>query len=294
MRKTGSRGGSVRKISVSTPVGPSGAFRSRAGLSARSVGPASAAHAVIGVSRRVRPSVVRHLRGAALPAPPLPRAAGSRAGDECPVSLRGGPLAISAWADRAARAGRAHRRSAAAARARAVGSRRAVLGRARGHDRGTAGAGDRRRPTPAVSSSSCFPAPDAEDPIRRALALRDRGERARARRLLEGLVEWDLPGRARSPRRACFRRRRLRGGARALRGRGAHRRALATGDFDGVLGWGGSITGRFCAACTASRSAPGARAETLCWALLWLNPGDNQGACELLGRDQRRRSLAPI
>jgi hypothetical protein len=36
------------------------------------------------------------------------------------------------------------------------------------------------------------------------------------------------------------------------------------------------------------------RAETLCWALLWLNPGDNQGACELLGRDQRRRSLAPI
>jgi hypothetical protein len=25
------------------------------------------------------------------------------------------------------------------------------------------------------------------------------------------------------------------------------------------------------------------RAETLCWALLWLNPGDNQGACELLG-----------
>jgi hypothetical protein len=33
--------------------------------------------------------------------------------------------------------------------------------------------------------------PDAEDPILRALALRDRGERARATRLPEGLVEWD-------------------------------------------------------------------------------------------------------
>jgi hypothetical protein len=33
--------------------------------------------------------------------------------------------------------------------------------------------------------------PDAEDPILRVLGLRDRGGRARARRLPEGLVEWD-------------------------------------------------------------------------------------------------------
>jgi len=52
-------------------------------------------------------------------------------------------------------------------------------------------------------------------------------------------------------------------------------------DFDGVLGWG--WVDNLCATCTASRSAPGARAETLCWALSWLNPGDNHGACELLG-----------
>jgi hypothetical protein len=54
-------------------------------------------------------------------------------------------------------------------------------------------AGDRRRPRPQFEFEQLLPGgenPDAEDPILRALA-RDRGERARARRLLEGLVEWD-------------------------------------------------------------------------------------------------------
>jgi hypothetical protein len=55
-------------------------------------------------------------------------------------------------------------------------------------------AGDRRRPRPQFEFEQLLPGgenPDAEDPILRALALRDRGERARATRLLEGLVEWD-------------------------------------------------------------------------------------------------------
>jgi hypothetical protein len=55
-------------------------------------------------------------------------------------------------------------------------------------------AGDRRRPRPQFEFEQLLPGgenPDAEDPILRALALRDRGERARATRLPEGLVEWD-------------------------------------------------------------------------------------------------------
>ena len=57
-------------------------------------------------------------------------------------------------------------------------------------------------------------------------------------------------------------------------------------DFDGVLGWGWVDNRPFCAACTASdqRLVPG-RARPRRDALLGvrLNPGDNQGACELLG-----------
>jgi hypothetical protein len=59
-------------------------------------------------------------------------------------------------------------------------------------------------------------------------------------------------------------------------------------DFDGVLGWGW-VDNRPFLRClhgltiSAWRLGEHDRAETLCWALLWLNPGDNQGACELLG-----------
>jgi hypothetical protein len=55
-----------------------------------------------------------------------------------------------------------------------------------------------------------------------------------------------------------------------------------------VLGWGW-VDNRPFLRClhgltiSARRLGEHDRAETLCWALLWLNPGDNQGACELLG-----------
>jgi hypothetical protein len=72
--------------------------------------------------------------------------------------------------------------------------------------------------------------PDAEDPILRALALRDRGERARATRLLEGLVEWGARCLdAHAQLGALLSEMTIARGARALRERGAPRRALATG-----------------------------------------------------------------
>jgi hypothetical protein len=128
-------------------------------------------------------------------------------------------------------------------------------------------AGDRRRPRPQFEFEQLLPGgenPDAEDPILEALALRDRGGRARARRLLEGPrgVERALPGRARSPRRACF-------GDDACAAALAH---YATGvrigerslpeDFDGVLGWGWIDKRPLLRCLHGSRSAPGAWAST--------------------------------
>jgi hypothetical protein len=190
--RTGVRGGSAQKTPVSTPGGRSGAFPSRAGLSARSVGPASAALAPLSPIRGAA-----FARGAALPAPRLPRAAGSWAGDECPVSLGGVSLAGRWQYPRGLiepRAGRAHRRSAAAARARAVGSSRAVLGEPEDTIAAPLARVIAAGPRPQFEFEQPLPGgenPDAEDPILQALALRDRGERARARRLPEGLVEWD-------------------------------------------------------------------------------------------------------
>jgi hypothetical protein len=97
-----------------------------------------------------------------------------------------------------------------------------------------------------------------------------------------------LPGRARSPRRSCF-------GDDDCAAALAHyatgvrlgERSLAE-DFDGLLGWGW-VDNRPFLRClhgltiSAWRLGEHDRAETLCWALLWLNPGNNQGACELLG-----------
>jgi hypothetical protein len=69
-------------------------------------------------------------------------------------------------------------------------------------------------------------------------------------------------------------------------------------DFDGGLGWGW-VDNRPPLRClhgltiSAWRLGEHDRAETLCWALLWLNPGQ-PGRLRAAGRDQRRRSLAPM
>jgi hypothetical protein len=132
--------------------------------------------------------------------------------------------------------------------------------------------------------------PDAEDPILRALALRDRGQRTRARRLLEGLVEWDarcLDAHAHLGAFAFGDDDREAALAHYATGVWIGERSLPE-DFDGVLGWGW-VDNRPFLRClqgltlSAWRLGEHDRAETLCWALLWLNPGDNQGASELLG-----------
>jgi tetratricopeptide (TPR) repeat protein len=141
---------------------------------------------------------------------------------------------------------------------------------------------------------------DADDPILGALELRDRGEERGAIRALESLVEWD---------------------SRCLDAH-AHLGMLAFQDddpsaalghyatgvqiaehalgktFGGVLTWGW-IDNRPFLRClhgltlSAWRLGRQDEAEKLCWALLWLNPGDNQGASSLLpeiasGRPWRR------
>jgi hypothetical protein len=66
-------------------------------------------------------------------------------------------------------------------------------------------------------------------------------------------------------------------------------------DFDGVLGWGW-VDNRPFLRClhgltlSAWRLELYEEAEELCWALLWLNPGDHLGAAELLAKIVARQS----
>jgi hypothetical protein len=131
--------------------------------------------------------------------------------------------------------------------------------------------------------------PDAEDPIIDALELRDRGDVLGAIRALEALVEWDV--------RCLDAHAHLGmlafadddpGTALAHYATGVRVAEDALGEaFGGVLPWGW-IDNRPFLRClhglTVSAWRLGRRddAEALCWALLWLNPADNQGAGELL------------
>jgi hypothetical protein len=92
-------------------------------------------------------------------------------------------------------------------------------------------------------------APDAPDPILEAVALRDRGQPARARALLEGLIEWDC---------RCLDAHAHLGALDFDHDPGAAHAHYATGvriaesslpeDFGGVLGWGW-IDNRPCLRC---------------------------------------------
>ncbi len=131
--------------------------------------------------------------------------------------------------------------------------------------------------------------PDADDPIHDAVELRDRGYPDRAHALLEDLVEWDA--------RCIDAHANLGGLAFDQDDLAAAQAHYATGvriaesslpdDFGGVLGWGW-IDNRPFWRClhgltlSTWRLERYAEAQELCWALLWLNPADNQGARELL------------
>lgn len=131
--------------------------------------------------------------------------------------------------------------------------------------------------------------PDADDAILDALELRNRGDTSAAVRALEALVEWDA---------RCLDAHAHLGmlafadddldEALAHYATGVAIAELALSDaFMGVLPWGW-IDNRPFLRCvhglTLSAWRLGRRdeAETLCWALLWLNPADNQGARTLL------------
>ncbi len=131
--------------------------------------------------------------------------------------------------------------------------------------------------------------PDAGDPILDALELRDHGDVTGARRMLHDLAEWDarcldahahlgmLAFSGGDPDGAC---------AHYATGVQIAERSLPR-DFAGVLPWGW-LDNRPFLRCLHGLTISTWRldrhdlAETLCWALLWLNPGDNQGAAELL------------
>ena len=139
--------------------------------------------------------------------------------------------------------------------------------------------------------------PDPRDPIEEAIALRDAGQPRRAVDLLEGLVEWDSrcldayahlgllafdrgdPGSALTHYAA---------------GVCVAERSLPE-DFGGVIGWGW-VDNRPFLRClhgltlSAWRLELHDEAEELCWALLWLNPGDRLGAAELLPKIVARQS----
>lgn len=131
--------------------------------------------------------------------------------------------------------------------------------------------------------------PHGADAILDALELRDRGEPARAIGKLEQLLERD---------RRCLDAHAHLGSfafqsgeidaALAHYATGVHIAEQALPEpFDGVLGWGW-IDNRPFLRClhgltiSAWRLGEHDVAETLCWALLWLNPADNQGARQLL------------
>jgi len=133
--------------------------------------------------------------------------------------------------------------------------------------------------------------PDARDVIVEALALRDGGQQERAEAVLRGVAEWD-------PR--CL-------DAHAHLGlldfdAGDVEAALAhyaagvwvaeqslPEDFDGVLSWRWADNRPFLRCLhglmiSAWRVGDLERGETLCWAPLWLNPGDHLGASGLLAK----------
>lgn len=131
--------------------------------------------------------------------------------------------------------------------------------------------------------------PDGADAILEAVELRDRGQRARATRLLEQLLERDTRCLDAHAHLGSFA---FETGevhaALAHYATGVHiaERALPE-RFDGVLGWGWLDNRPFLRCLhgltiSAWRVGEHDAAETLCWALLWLNPADNQGARDLL------------
>jgi tetratricopeptide (TPR) repeat protein len=153
--------------------------------------------------------------------------------------------------------------------------------------------GDPRRSASAVRVRAGVPGgedPDAADPILESIELRDGGQPARARALLEGLVEWDA---------RCLDAYAHLGGLAFGQGEvDAAQAHYASGvriaedslpdRFGGVLGWGW-VDNRPFLRClhgltiSSWRLEQHTEAEELCRALLWLNPADNQGASELLG-----------
>jgi hypothetical protein len=127
--------------------------------------------------------------------------------------------------------------------------------------------------------------PDPRDPIEEAIALRDAGQPGRAVDLLEGLVDWDsrcLDAHAHLGLLAFDRGDPGSALAHYAAGVCVAEQSLAE-DFDGVLGWGW-VDNRPFLRClhgltlSAWRLELHDEAEELCWALLWLNPGDHLGA----------------
>ena len=131
--------------------------------------------------------------------------------------------------------------------------------------------------------------PDAADPILDAIELRDRGQPDRARALLEGLVEWDarcLDAHAHLGMLAFNDDDPAAAQAHYATGVQIAESSLP-GGFGGVLGWGW-VDNRPFLRClhglmiSSWRLGQHDEAEVLCWALLWLNPADNQGVRGLL------------
>jgi hypothetical protein len=133
--------------------------------------------------------------------------------------------------------------------------------------------------------------PDARDVIEEALALRDGGQHERAEAVLRGVAEWDLRcldahahlgllAFAAGDVEAAF--------AHYAAGVWVAEQSLPE-DFDGVLSWGW-VDNRPFLRClhglmiSAWRLGELEQGETLCWALLWLNPGDHLGASDLLAK----------
>jgi hypothetical protein len=132
--------------------------------------------------------------------------------------------------------------------------------------------------------------PDVADPILDGIELRDRGQPARARALLEGVIEWEarcLDAHAHLGMLAFDQDDPAAAQAHYATGVQIAESSLPDG-FGGVLGWGW-VDNRPFLRClhgltiSAWRREQHTEAEVLCWALLWLNPADNQGARELLG-----------
>jgi hypothetical protein len=125
--------------------------------------------------------------------------------------------------------------------------------------------------------------PDAADPILDAIELRERGQPARARALLEGVIEWDarcLDAHAHLGMLAFDQDDPATAQAHYATGVRIAESSLPDG-FGGVLGWGW-VDNRPFLRClhgltiSTWRLEQHDEAEALCWALLWLNPADNQ------------------